>query len=144
MTISSQFAYRWITKAVAAIIIGNRTRVANYHLSILIIAAKVTILGTARFIFVSYQAHPSLPTSTHPAVLPVHVAVGAIGAYDGNVAYVGYGVGTVVSPVVMDMIEAKMMADTADFMLSDNVMLLLEIVATSLINYSPPSCLSSV
>jgi len=76
-------------------------------------------------------------------VLPVHVAVGAIGAYDGD-ADVGDGVGTVVSPVVMDMTETKTMADTADFMLSDNVMLLLEIVATSLINYSPPSCLSSV
>jgi hypothetical protein len=47
-------------------------------------------------------------------VLPVHVAVGAIGAYVGYVAYVGYGVGTVASPVVMDMIEAKIMADTAD------------------------------
>ena len=78
----------------------------------------------------------------------MHVAVGAIGAYVGYGGYVGYGVGTVVSPVVMEMIEAKIMADTADFMLyftlSDNLMLLLEIVATSLINYSSPSCLSSV
>jgi hypothetical protein len=60
-------------------------------------------------------------------VLPVHVAVGAIadgnGAFDG--AYVGDRVGTVVSAVVMEMIEAKMMTGTADFMLSDNVMLLL-------------------
>jgi hypothetical protein len=63
-------------------------------------------------------------------VLPVHVAV----VVNGNGAYVGDRVGTVVSPVVMDMIEAKkmMMADTADCMFSDNVMLLLEIVATSL------------
>ena len=77
----------------------------------------------------------------------MHVAVGAIGAYVGY-ADVREGVGTVVSPVVMEMIEAKIMADTADFMLyftlSDNLMLLLEIVATSLINYSSPSCLSSV
>jgi len=74
----------------------------------------------------------------------VHVAVGV----NGNGADVREGVGTVVSPVVMEMIEAKIMADTADFMLyftlSDNLMLLLEIVATSLINYSSPSCLSSV
>ena len=56
----------------------------------------------------------------------MHVAVGV----NGNGAYVGDRVGT----VVMDMIEAKkmMMADTADCMFSDNVMLLLEIVATSL------------
>ena len=79
----------------------------------------------------------------------MQVAVGAIGAYVGY-ADVRVGVGIVVSPVVMEMIEAKkmMMADTADFMLyftlSDNLMLLLEIVATSLINYSSPSCLSSV
>ncbi len=66
----------------------------------------------------------------------MHVAVGAIGAYVGYGGYVGYGVGTVVSPVVMEMIEAKIMADTADcmlyFTLSDNLMLLLKIVATSL------------
>ena len=49
----------------------------------------------------------------------MHVAVGAIGAYVGYGGYVGYRVGKVVSPVVMDMIEAKMMADTVDFMLSD-------------------------
>jgi hypothetical protein len=132
-------------RAKAAIIIGQRTRFANYRLScIRIIAGIVSIVGTARFIIFFLPTVSAPSTSTHPAVLPVHVAVGAIGAYDGNVAYVGYGVGTVVSPVVMDMIEAKMMADTADFMLSDNVMLLLEIVATSLINYSSPSCLSSV
>ncbi len=75
----------------------------------------------------SYQAHPNPSTSTHPAVLPVHVAVGAIadgnGAFDGD--RVGDRVGTVVSAVVMEMIEAKMMTGTADFMLSDNVMLLL-------------------
>ncbi len=64
----------------------------------------------------------------------MHVALGAIGEYVGYGGYVGYGVGTVVSPVMMDMIEAKMMmiADTADCMFSDTMMLLLEIVATSL------------
>jgi len=60
----------------------------------------------------------------------VHVAVGAIGAYVGY-ADVREGVGTVVSPMVMEMIEAKIMADTADCMLSDNLLLLLEIVSES-------------
>jgi len=81
--------------------------------------------------FSSYQPHPAPSISAHPGVLPVHVAVGAIGAYVGY-ADVREGVGTVVSPVVMEMIEAKIMADTADCMFSDNMMLLLEIVTTSL------------
>jgi hypothetical protein len=50
-------------------------------------------------------------------VLPVHVDVGAdtgTEAVDGSDVIVAF-----VSPAVMDMIEAKMMADTVDFMLSD-------------------------
>jgi len=51
-------------------------------------------------------------------VLPVHVAVGAdtgTEAVDGNDV-----IGTVVvSPAAMDMIEAKVTADTGYFMLSD-------------------------